>query len=1785
MARIIKNNFGNFLVILLIFGLVATWVFSGRPQIWKNPPIPPKIQEAQAAVSFIGASTVIYTNGGAPTAITPHASTQDGDLLVFYHYSRATGGNETVAQSSFNFVFNSVTANYGLVAVGWRIKQSGDTTFTATITNHTSGTTGETVIEWIETYRGFNATNPIVNYTAALSTWASSATVFGPISAPATATVHNDDMVVVFGRRFENVTGQTVLSGDNLTWATRTTANTNLGSDAGAVTQNGLNSSGSNQTVTAKTITTTGMTGAGAGRMFIIEKLVQDSDGNLVACSAITEPVAISSIADTVGERVGVFDFTISDAGTSDGLALTVSQIVLHTSGTGTFSDLTWQLQGPDADYVTGTVGAGTITFSGLSISIANAASENYTIYAYFSTSPTSTDGQTFILSVDGDTDLTVGSSGTKMGATSAVNNSTGSTMNVVATKLKFTTQPPSSATTNTDFTGNIVVAGTDVNNNVDKDFTEDITLSAVIDITHAAPSGELSSTDVPGGLTKTPTNGTATWTDTKYTYAETIDIKATSSSFSEYSTAVTVTGPTTTVASSVNQPPYTAISTTDIVMGVASISRSTGTGQVTAVTLKENSGTIDADTEMANIELWVSSNQTWEDTDEKLETDKTFDGVDGECTFTENFDVTETTKYLIIRADIGALADAGDTIEMQVKDITTTDTKSGLPANIGGTTTVFSKRKQLTFDNSGQAENLTDFPVMVKLTTSRVTYGDFGKADGTDLRFADANNVTELKYHIEKWDNTGDSFIWVKVPQIDASSSTDYMWMYYGYASASDVQDAANTFPSSNNFMDVYHFAETSGNYLDSSSNANNCATVTVTSRDASGCPLGRCPEFNGSTNTILCGKSSTLGDVTVEAWVNTDASAAQAVIQHAKSGELEADNIVYGLEIDASRNLWTQWEYGAGTNQTATSTANVSLTTWTYVAAVRNVTANTVTWYINGVQSGSATSYTNDPTGGTDATCQLVIGYRISGATTYWDGKIDELRVSGTQRTAAWLKASYLSENDQFITYPGVSATITVGSSVAQPPHAAANTTDNVLGVASIFRNTGTGQVTAVTLKENAGTIDAQNEMEYIELWYSSDKVWDELDELIGSAGNFDGTDGEVTFTENFDVSNTTKYLIVRGDIKSGATAGDTIEIQVKTVSTSDTVSGTPLEISGTTTTTVAWWNASWSYRKKLTFDNLNQAENLSNFPVLVKLTTSRITYGDVGKSDGTDLRFLDSDNSATLKYEIERWNDTGDSFIWVKAPQINSSTNLDFIYMYYKNSGAADGQDAPNVWTNGFVGVYHFNEQSGYYQDSATNDADNDANAQQVTSSNNTDVNGLGYYPLFDPTVPGDYVGIPDNASLKFGTSDFTIMVRAKASATLVDCDLTRKGSTDTADPDSWWKLEWGDAVTNNNLNWEVRVNTIASNSGYVLTPDGNWHDIWGTRDTSGGGTQKIYVDGSQVDSDSTQTGDINPTTTTNIGIGSKDTYNDDHFDGYLDEVRYSNVLRTAAWIAADSKSLNDTFLTFGAKETGNSTPTVTNVSLNAGSNFSPIENTTKAVDVTGKVTDTDGCSDVQVPAALVFRSGVSVTCSSDDNNCYRGITCSTSCSGSTEVLATCTSNIWFHADPTDYGAYAAEEWVGAILATDSVNQTAQATNEASENVDIIGTLCLDVTTSVAYGTLAPGTNSGSTNQITLITNTCNTALDVLVSGTDMTSAATLGTIPVAWQHYYTSSFTYEGGSESTLTGSNVQVEIDCPKPTSHSPSNSSASLYWGIGIPASAPFGTDYGGANNFSATND
>lgn len=61
---------------------------------------------------------------------------------------------------------------------------------------------------------------------------------------------------------------------------------------------------------------------------------------------------------------------------------------------------------------------------------------------------------------------------------------------------------------------------------------------------------------------------------------------------------------------------------------------------------------------------------------------------------------------------------------------------------------------------------------------------------------------------------------IWVKVPTIDANSADDYISIYYGKDGVSSTADGEAVW--TNGYVAVYHFAELSGEYLDSTANNN---------------------------------------------------------------------------------------------------------------------------------------------------------------------------------------------------------------------------------------------------------------------------------------------------------------------------------------------------------------------------------------------------------------------------------------------------------------------------------------------------------------------------------------------------------------------------------------------------------------------------------------------------------------------------------------------------------------------------------------------------------------------------------------------------------------------------------------------------------------------------------------------------------------------------------------------------------------------------------------------------
>ena len=104
-----------------------------------------------------------------------------------------------------------------------------------------------------------------------------------------------------------------------------------------------------------------------------------------------------------------------------------------------------------------------------------------------------------------------------------------------------------------------------------------------------------------------------------------------------------------------------------------------------------------------------------------------------------------------------------------------TTSLGTELPQDCGGgsdpSLCTWTNRRQLTFDNTFVPnDTLVDFPVLVVLNSSRIDYSKTQDA-GQDLRFYDADGTTKLAHEIEQWNELGNSYVWVKVPQIDASS------------------------------------------------------------------------------------------------------------------------------------------------------------------------------------------------------------------------------------------------------------------------------------------------------------------------------------------------------------------------------------------------------------------------------------------------------------------------------------------------------------------------------------------------------------------------------------------------------------------------------------------------------------------------------------------------------------------------------------------------------------------------------------------------------------------------------------------------------------------------------------------------------------------------------------------------------------------------------------------------------------------------------------------------------
>ena len=126
-------------------------------------------------------------------------------------------------------------------------------------------------------------------------------------------------------------------------------------------------------------------------------------------------------------------------------------------------------------------------------------------------------------------------------------------------------------------------------------------------------------------------------------------------------------------------------------------------------------------------------------------------------------------------------------------------------------------------------------------------------------------------------------------------------------------------------------------------------------------------------------------------------------------------------------------------------------------------------------------------------------------------------------------------------------------------------------------------------------------------------------------------------------------------------------------------------------------AWWDDNWAFRKPLTLDataaGAATAASIEDTAVLVRLHVGNFGYFGDTKPDGSDIRFIASDEKTPLSFHIESWDATaGMAFIWVKVPELAPGSS-DTVYMYYGNPNAPAASDPGASYDVNQVLVYHF------------------------------------------------------------------------------------------------------------------------------------------------------------------------------------------------------------------------------------------------------------------------------------------------------------------------------------------------------------------------------------------------------------------------------------------------------------------------------------------------------------
>jgi hypothetical protein len=334
-----------------------------------------------------------------------------------------------------------------------------------------------------------------------------------------------------------------------------------------------------------------------------------------------------------------------------------------------------------------------------------------------------------------------------------------------------------------------------------------------------------------------------------------------------------------------------------------------------------------------------------------------------------------------------------------------------------------------------------------------------------------------------------------------------------------------------------------------------------------------------------------------------------------------------------------------------------------------------------------------------------------------------------------------------------------------------------------------------------------------------------------------------------------------------------------------------------------------------------DLDGVSYYENFPMLIKFSGDNAMKlspcGEIHQVDGSDIMFTDS-NGYVLDHEIEEYDGSSGTLVaWVEIPELYTGAPTDITVHYGKESLQCATDNPTGVWdggaNNNYKGVWHLKEDP-----EAAAPEFKDSTAYGNHGSAETSMNSA------------DQVSGQMGGAIDFDGSDDMIEVTSSSSlnpssAVTVEAWIYWPNCPDADIP---WVVKADD---------EVDTDAGVTSARYALWSEGNssctqfdfcindthndgqycvegradstttpaWYHLVGT---FSGTELKIYRDGSLLDTKA-YSGTITGGATESLTFARSCNGCSKDFYGTMDEVRISDIARTAGWIATEYANQSD------------------------------------------------------------------------------------------------------------------------------------------------------------------------------------------------------------------------------------------------------------------------------------